>query len=132
MKAMMHAAAWAGADTLIIPDLGCGVFGNDPHIVGRIAGDELKTFSSYFSQVIFTGKIEFCEAAAKALGVASPFGINEKTLSLPPVFHYSPNKFHKGLLASPGLSGPLLNPQLGFSGVREYARHGYIKVTCKK
>merc|ERR1719247_3217320 len=36
MQAMVHAAAFAGADSLIVCDLGCGVFGNDARVVGQL------------------------------------------------------------------------------------------------
>jgi len=65
--AMVHAAAFSKADALIIPDVGCGVFGNDPTIVGRIAGQVLRGYSGYFRHVLFTGKQAFFEAAASGL-----------------------------------------------------------------
>lgn len=67
MQAMAHAAAFAGADAIIVPDLGCGVFGNDPLVVGRLCGEAIKPYMGYFKKVLFTGKPEFYDAAARAL-----------------------------------------------------------------
>lgn len=70
LKAMVHAAILAGADAIIVPDVGCGVFHNDPDLVGRLAGQAISEYSSYFKRVLFTGKTEFFDAAAKVLMVS--------------------------------------------------------------
>lgn len=68
LKAAVHGAVFAKADVFLMPDVGCGVFENDPKLVGMLAGQVLKDYSGYFKKVIFTGKPEFCDAAAVALG----------------------------------------------------------------
>eukprot|EP00931_Biecheleriopsis_adriatica_P076765 TRINITY_DN50440_c0_g1_i1.p1 TRINITY_DN50440_c0_g1~~TRINITY_DN50440_c0_g1_i1.p1 ORF type:complete len:665 (+),score=89.95 TRINITY_DN50440_c0_g1_i1:36-1997(+) len=72
--AMLHGAALSGADAIIIPDVGCGVFQNDPKQCGRICGDVLFNYSSYFRRVVFTGKEEFYRAATEALHAACASG----------------------------------------------------------
>lgn len=69
LKAAVHGAVFSGADVFLMPDVGCGVFENDPKIVGMLAGQVLKEYSGYFKKVVFTGKTEFCDAAASALAV---------------------------------------------------------------
>jgi uncharacterized protein (TIGR02452 family) len=66
-KAMSHAAASLGADAIVVPDLGCGVFNNDPVVVGRLCGEALKPYLGYFQKVLFTGKPDFYQSAAQAL-----------------------------------------------------------------
>jgi uncharacterized protein (TIGR02452 family) len=67
MIAMIHGAALSKADSIIIPDIGCGVFHNDPKIVGRICGEVLLTYKSYFKRAVFTGGKDFYSAASQAL-----------------------------------------------------------------
>ena len=68
--------------------------------------------------------------AAMVVG-SSPFGMSEETTSVPPVFFTPPpqKKCQKIILASPGLSGPLLSPKMTVPGSKKYARCGYINVT---
>jgi len=70
--ALFHAAASVKADVLIIPDIGCGVFQNDPTVVGRIAGEVLKKYHGHFTCVHFTGKEAFYKAAMSAMTQISP------------------------------------------------------------
>jgi uncharacterized protein (TIGR02452 family) len=80
--AMIHAAALAGADAVIIPDVGCGVFQNDPHLCGRICGEVLFNYSSRFKRAVFTGKSAFFAEAQEALAKASSGGIMPITADL--------------------------------------------------
>lgn len=64
---MIHGAASSGADAVIIPDVGCGVFMNDPAVCGRIVGEVLYNYMSRFKRTVFTGKQEFYSAAMAAL-----------------------------------------------------------------
>lgn len=65
--AMVHAAALSGADAIIIPDVGCGVFQNDPTVCGKIMGEVLLKYQSYFRRAVFTGRQEFYDAAQVAI-----------------------------------------------------------------
>lgn len=69
LKVAVHGAVFAGADVFLMPDVGCGVFENDPNILGKLAGQVLKEYSGYFKKVVFTGKQEFCDSAASSLAV---------------------------------------------------------------
>jgi uncharacterized protein (TIGR02452 family) len=71
LTAMIHGAALSQADSIIIPDIGCGVFHNDPKIVGRICGEVLSAYRSYFKRAVFTGAEDFYSAASEALKNAS-------------------------------------------------------------
>jgi len=64
--AMVHAAALSGADAIIIPDVGCGVFKNDPKACGRIVGEVLSNYSTRFRRAVFTGRHDFYLAAMQA------------------------------------------------------------------
>jgi len=67
LKVAAHGAVFANADAFIIPDVGCGVFENDPELLGTLAGEVLRDYKGYFKKVVFTGKPQFCNAAAAAL-----------------------------------------------------------------
>eukprot|EP00929_Paragymnodinium_shiwhaense_P005105 TRINITY_DN10661_c0_g1_i1.p1 TRINITY_DN10661_c0_g1~~TRINITY_DN10661_c0_g1_i1.p1 ORF type:complete len:668 (-),score=203.69 TRINITY_DN10661_c0_g1_i1:134-2137(-) len=67
MRAMAHAAALSGADALVLPDVGCGVFMNNPSFLGKIAGEILREYSSYFKLICFTGNEKFSQAATAEL-----------------------------------------------------------------
>jgi len=79
---MLHAAALSGADSIIIPDVGCGVFQNDPHICGKILGETLFNYASRFRRAVFTGKEAFYHAAMEALRTTSDSGIEPMTADL--------------------------------------------------
>jgi hypothetical protein len=72
--AMAHGAAFSGADAIIIPDVGCGVFQNDPKIVGRICGEVLFNYNTRFRRAVFTGNQEFFDAASEGFKAASGSG----------------------------------------------------------
>lgn len=61
--AMIHGAALSSADAIIIPDVGCGVFHNDPRDCGRVVGEVLAGYQSRFKSVVFTGDPAFYKAA---------------------------------------------------------------------
>jgi len=52
-----------GAEVLIIPDVGCGVFQNDPVLTGQCLNDALIHAEGFFKEVIILGKSEFSRAA---------------------------------------------------------------------
>ncbi|CAJ1359093.1 unnamed protein product, partial [Effrenium voratum] len=80
--AVFHAAALCGAEVIVLPDVGCSVFQNDPAAVGRIAGQALQEYQSYFSQVIFTGSHSFFQANDNAEPIAPAVALDLDT-SLP-------------------------------------------------
>eukprot|EP00403_Amphidinium_massartii_P021488 CAMPEP_0178389928 /NCGR_PEP_ID=MMETSP0689_2-20121128/10381_1 /TAXON_ID=160604 /ORGANISM="Amphidinium massartii, Strain CS-259" /LENGTH=666 /DNA_ID=CAMNT_0020010417 /DNA_START=64 /DNA_END=2061 /DNA_ORIENTATION=+ len=76
--AMLHAAALSGADSIIIPDVGCGVFQNDPAVCGKILGQALHKYRTRFKRAVFTGNDKFFTAASDSLKEA---GAKEVVLS---------------------------------------------------
>merc|ERR1712137_1324402 len=69
--AALVAATYCEAEVLVISDVGCGVFGNDPITVGPCLGEVLrqKPFANHFEQIIFTGNLGFAEAVKNAFAV---------------------------------------------------------------
>jgi len=62
------AAARSGATTLVLPDVGCGVYGNLPADVGSQFGKILKDrFSTTFKELHLVGLDDFCKAAESAM-----------------------------------------------------------------
>jgi len=80
--ATVHAAAVSGADAIIIPDVGCGVFQNDPNVCGRICGEVLFNYSARFKRAVFTGSSQFFAAAQDAIVKASKGGIKPITADI--------------------------------------------------
>merc|ERR1712113_1264563 len=76
---MIHAAALSGADCIIIPDVGCGVFKNDPKVCGKILGEVLFNYSTRFKRAVISGlgvKLKsFYDAAMDAMKAASASGV---------------------------------------------------------
>jgi hypothetical protein len=79
LEATIHAGAYAGADTFVIPDVGCGVFQNDPKTVGKLLGEVLVTKGPYFEEIILTGKEEFMKHVFLAAGQPYPKLSKNKT-----------------------------------------------------
>merc|ERR1719265_233322 len=73
--AMVHGAALCDSDVIIIPDVGCGVFQNDPKVVGRICGEALYNYSTRFKRAVFTGNEDFHAAALEGFKAASGTGV---------------------------------------------------------
>lgn len=49
---------------LVIPDLGCGAYSNDPEEVGRLLGEALQKYRGHFLQVHLVGPETFCQAVS--------------------------------------------------------------------
>lgn len=66
-RAMAAAAVDVGAKALVVPDLGCGVFGNDPYDVGRYMGEVLRDeVGNAMSEIHLSGSKEFLAAFTAA------------------------------------------------------------------
>merc|ERR1711865_515146 len=80
----MGGAASMNAEVLVIPDVGCGVYGNDPEVMGEAFGRVLYSYPCYFAEVVVVGRYEFFSAASKAAGsrynimCRQPFDLPEK------------------------------------------------------
>lgn len=70
LLAMVLGAVELGAEVLVCPDVGCGVFGNDPALVGRLLGEALRSgpASGHLQQVVITGPRCFAEAVHVGFG----------------------------------------------------------------
>lgn len=96
-RAMLGAVCSVGATDLVCPDVGCGVYGNEPATVGQALGEVLRTeYWGLIKNLWVVGNDDFC--AAVETGVANA----EKRGGLPE----SDKRADKGTLAS--LKGKLL------------------------
>lgn len=59
LHAVLQGAARVDAEVIVVPDIGCGVYGNHPSVIGSAFGRVLCGYHSYFSEVIVTGSDEF-------------------------------------------------------------------------
>jgi len=61
---LLLAASEARSTTVIMPDVGCGVYGNDPSDIGRIFGEVLRNgpFWGHFQEVVLVGRDQFKDA----------------------------------------------------------------------
>lgn len=65
--AVLAAAVQAGAQSLVIPDAGCGVYENQPRDVGRAFGEALRwRFPGAFAEIHLVGQQAFADAAEEA------------------------------------------------------------------
>eukprot|EP00451_Oxyrrhis_marina_P000070 CAMPEP_0204269964 /NCGR_PEP_ID=MMETSP0468-20130131/17765_1 /ASSEMBLY_ACC=CAM_ASM_000383 /TAXON_ID=2969 /ORGANISM="Oxyrrhis marina" /LENGTH=377 /DNA_ID=CAMNT_0051245437 /DNA_START=42 /DNA_END=1175 /DNA_ORIENTATION=+ len=64
LRLAFHAAAAEGAKQLVVTDIGCGVFKNDPQVVGDLMGELLQevTQLGWFSAIFITGSSSFKSA----------------------------------------------------------------------
>lgn len=71
-RAMVAAAIELGGEVLVCPPIGCGVFDNNPLVVGSIFGEVLRDpdVDGRIREIVITGHTGFCEAAQKAMGLA--------------------------------------------------------------
>jgi len=81
--ALLTAAQRAGADVLVIPDVGCGVYGNDPRAVGSALGEVLHArCAASLREVHLVGSSEFASATMWA-GVGSASNADALRTTLP-------------------------------------------------
>lgn len=65
--AVLSAAVQVGAQSLVIPDAGCGVYENKPRDVGHAFGESVRSrFPHSFSEIHLVGQPEFTDAAEEA------------------------------------------------------------------
>merc|ERR1711879_452953 len=66
-RSLFAAAVVAGSTVLVMPDAGCGVYQNDPVVVGRIFGEVLRReFWGGLKEVALCGSNKFIEAVVQA------------------------------------------------------------------
>lgn len=68
LHAMLQGAALVEAEVLVVPDLGCGVFGNNPSVIGAAFGRVLCAYRGYFSEILMTGREDFYLATSGCVG----------------------------------------------------------------
>merc|ERR1712050_790828 len=73
-ECLLEAASQCCAKVLIMPDVGCGVFENDPQRVGRIFGDTLMRSQTSLENVICVGNKDFYHSAMNACAGAERAG----------------------------------------------------------
>ena len=52
---------------LVCPDVGCGVFANDPQVLGTMLGQVLREPKMSKLEVLLTGQVAFADAVQKAV-----------------------------------------------------------------
>lgn len=73
LRAVLEASASLGAEVLVIPDVGCGVFRNEPRIVGGCLGSVIAAHGSHLQQVVLTGgSADFAQACKSAFRGQDP------------------------------------------------------------
>jgi len=73
-RSVLTAAVAAGSAAIVVPDVGCGVYGNDPAVVGRLFGEILKReFWGRIREVALVGKRAFQDAVEIAVGAESGY-----------------------------------------------------------
>eukprot|EP00913_Durusdinium_trenchii_P027802 g26070.t1 len=65
-RSVATAALEMGAEVLVCPDVGCGVFGNDPQVLGTMLGQVLREPKLAKLEVLLTGQVAFAEAVKLA------------------------------------------------------------------
>mmetsp|Transcript_48388 Transcript_48388/g.115050 ORF Transcript_48388/g.115050 Transcript_48388/m.115050 type:complete len:1301 (+) Transcript_48388:108-4010(+) len=65
-RAVIETTAELKAEVLVTSDVGCGVFENDPVVVGTLFGEVLRENAGHLQEVVVTGKKEFSDAVRKA------------------------------------------------------------------
>lgn len=70
LQALLLGALELGTDVLVCPDVGCGVFGNDPALVGTLLGEALRSgpASGHLQHVVITGQRSFANSVHTGFG----------------------------------------------------------------
>jgi len=82
-RSVVAGALGLHAEVLVCPDVGCGVFQNDPHILGTLFGEVLCEKPGALPSVILTGRADFA-SAVKA--VVASVGATRQPLEKPAYF----------------------------------------------
>jgi hypothetical protein len=72
-RAVLNAAFSAGATDIVCPDAGCGIYGNDPAIIGSTLGEVLRAeFWGHIKNLWVVGSDEFFTAVETGIASAKP------------------------------------------------------------
>jgi len=66
--AVLQGAAVVDAEVLVLPDVGCGIYGNHPTTIGSALGRVLYGYRCYFSEIVVTGDPRFFDAVCESAG----------------------------------------------------------------
>lgn len=67
LRAVLAGAVQADCDAVVIPDVGCGVYKNDPKVVGRLLGELVRQeFWGQLKEVIVVGSQAFKDSVVEA------------------------------------------------------------------
>lgn len=84
LYAVLHGAAMVDAEVLVIPDVGCGIYGNDPRMVGKAFGRVLNGYPGFFTEVIVSGSGSYLFFSAACEAAGSRYNLRCRTnLQLP-------------------------------------------------
>lgn len=65
-RSVVAGAIQLGAEVLVCPDVGCGVFANDPKVLGMLFGEVLKEpAGTKLKEVVLTGQVAFSETVKR-------------------------------------------------------------------
>jgi len=84
-RAVLRAVCSTGATDLVCPDVGCGVYGNDPTTVGSVLGEVLRIqYWGLIKNLWLVGSEEFCTAVQAGIASAAkcqtePLAVRENT-----------------------------------------------------
>eukprot|EP00397_Hematodinium_sp_SG-2012_P022813 GEMP01023660.1.p1 GENE.GEMP01023660.1~~GEMP01023660.1.p1 ORF type:complete len:360 (+),score=43.56 GEMP01023660.1:361-1440(+) len=81
-RATLVGARKMGAEVVVIPDVGCGVFKNEPFDMGSMLNVILCECRGWFKEIIILGKQEFVDSALLGLGNIIPFRAIDKVQNL--------------------------------------------------
>eukprot|EP00930_Biecheleria_cincta_P049722 TRINITY_DN3491_c0_g1_i1.p1 TRINITY_DN3491_c0_g1~~TRINITY_DN3491_c0_g1_i1.p1 ORF type:complete len:1301 (-),score=273.03 TRINITY_DN3491_c0_g1_i1:80-3685(-) len=88
-RAVLDGVKEVNATVLVCPDVGCGVFENDPEVVGSLLGEAIREFPRDL-EVVITGKPAFYDAAKSAVEAAPDDQPRENKEPVPAAFRPRP------------------------------------------
>lgn len=68
LRTVLQAASMMDAEVVVLPDVGCGVYGNLPELIGGAFGRVLSEFPYCFTEVAVVGSLQFFNAAVANAG----------------------------------------------------------------
>lgn len=68
MHCMLQAAEMVEADVLVVSDIGCGEFANDPRSIGATLGVVLSRYPGHFRELVICGGQRFFDAVCEGVG----------------------------------------------------------------
>lgn len=88
-RAVLSATKELEAEVLVCPDVGCGVFENDPEVVGSLLGEAIREYPKDL-EIVVTGKPAFARAVEIAASALSSDLLRESRPAPPSFYRGSP------------------------------------------